>query len=191
MLDGDEARLIPATELSLEPVEIPVDPLTPAGQGAVAAHRHRHPRAAPHAGGSRERCSPPPLEAGLATACVDISTQYAKEREQFGRPIGSFQAVKHILADMHVRAVLASVAVDSAAVLLDQPEVGDPARAVASAKLLADEAAALNAKWGVQVHGGMGFTWEVVMHYYLKRAWVHQTQFGDVETHADALAVLL
>ncbi len=190
VLDGDEARLIPATELSLEPVAIPVDPLTPLGKARSLPTGTVIP-----GGATRWRVEgavlTAALEAGLAAACVDISTQYAKEREQFGRPIGSFQAVKHILADMHVRAVLASVAVDSAAVLLDQPEVGDPARAVASAKLLADEAAGLNAKWGVQVHGGMGFTWEVVMHYYLKRAWVHQTQFGDVETHADALALLL
>ena len=190
VLDGDEARLIAATELSLEPVGTPVDPLTPLGKARSLPTGTVIP-----GGATRWRVEgavlTAALEAGLAAACVDISTQYAKEREQFGRPIGSFQAVKHILADMHVRAVLASVAVDSAAVLLDQPEVGDPARAVASAKLLADEAAALNAKWGVQVHGGMGFTWEVVMHYYLKRAWVHQTQFGDVETHADALAHLL
>jgi alkylation response protein AidB-like acyl-CoA dehydrogenase len=57
--------------------------------------------------------------------------------------------------------------------------------------MLADEAANLNAKTSIQVHGGMGFTWEVVVHYYLKRGWVHQTQFGDIDTHADSLAALL
>jgi alkylation response protein AidB-like acyl-CoA dehydrogenase len=92
---------------------------------------------------------------------------------------------------MHVRAQIASVAVHAAAVTLDHPSIGDPGRAVASAKLLADEAANLNAKTSIQVHGGMGFTWDVVVHYYLKRGWVHQTQFGDVDTHADALAALL
>ena len=190
VLDGDEARLIPASELSTEAVTTPVDPLTPLGRAATLPTGTVIP-----GGAARWRTEgavlTAALETGMAMAVVEISTQYAKEREQFGRAIGSFQAVKHILADMHVRAEIASVAVHAAAVSLDQPGVADPARAVASAKLLADEAAALNAKWGVQVHGGMGFTWEVVMHYYLKRAWVHQTQFGDAETHADALAALL
>ena len=95
-------------------------------------------------------------------------------------------------SDMHVRAEIASRRRPrGSGVTLDHPEVGDPARAVASAKLLADEAATQNAKTCIQVHGGMGFTWEVVAHYYLKRGWVHDTQFGDADTHADALAALL
>jgi alkylation response protein AidB-like acyl-CoA dehydrogenase len=190
VLDGDDARLVDASEISTSPVSDPTDPLTPLG--AVK----QLPAGTPIEGGAGQwrtkgAVLTAALETGIAMAACELAVQYAKEREQFGRTIGSFQAVKHMCSDMHVRAQIASVAVHSAAVTLDYPEVGDPARAVASAKLLADEAATQNAKTSIQVHGGMGFTWEVVVHYYLKRGWVHNTQFGDAETHADALAALL
>ena len=85
-------------------------------------------------------------------------------------PSASFQAVKHLLADMLVRAEVARAAVYAAGVTLDDPTVGDPDRAVAAAKLMAGEAAVANGKACIQVHGGMGFTWEVDAHLYLKRA---------------------
>lgn len=128
---------------------------------------------------------------GLAGAALDTATAYAKVREQFGRPIGSFQAVKHILADMFARYEVARAATHSAAVLADQPEVSDPVRARRGAKLLASDAAILNGKAGIQVHGGMGFTWEVDAHLYLKRAWVLETHFGSSDEHAEALPALL
>jgi alkylation response protein AidB-like acyl-CoA dehydrogenase len=191
VLDGDEARLVDAAELTTSPIKILTDPLTPLGAtkslptGTViegGAARWRQEGAVLTAA----------LETGIAMATVELAVQYAKEREQFGKPIGAFQAVKHMCSDMHVRAQIASVAVHAAAVTLDFPsEDADPARAVSSAKILADEAAAQNAKTSIQVHGGMGFTWEVVVHYYLKRGWVHATQFGDVDTHADVLAGIL
>ncbi len=127
-------------------------------------------------------------QVGMATACVDAATAYALDRRQFDRPIGSFQAVKHILADMVVRAELARAAVDAAAVTLDDPAVGDLDRAISGARILASEAAVKNAKDSMQVHGGMGFTWEVDVHLYLKRAWLLNTTFGTAATHADALA---
>ncbi len=89
---------------------------------------------------------------------------------------------------MLVRAELARAAVYAAAVTIDDPEVGDPARTAATAKLLADEAATLNAKTAIQVHGGMGFTWEMPLHLYLKRAWLLATTFGTADAHALALA---
>jgi alkylation response protein AidB-like acyl-CoA dehydrogenase len=125
---------------------------------------------------------------GMAEACVTAANAYALERFQFDRPIGSFQAVKHILADMTVRAEIARAAVDAAAVTLDDPEIGDVDRAVSGARLLAAEAALKNAKSSMQVHGGMGFTWEVDVHLYLKRAWVLNTVFGTPTEHADSLA---
>ncbi|HEX4018714.1 MAG TPA: acyl-CoA dehydrogenase family protein [Frankiaceae bacterium] len=190
VLDGDDARIIDASELSTTPVSILTDPLTPLGEIAAL------PAGTPLEGGAaswRTRGSvlTAALETGIAMAACELAVQYAKEREQFGRPIGAFQAVKHMCSDMHVRAQIASVAVHSAAVTLDYPEVGDAQRAIASAKILADDAATTNAKTSIQVHGGMGFTWEVVVHYYLKRGWVHQSQFGDADTNADALAALL
>jgi alkylation response protein AidB-like acyl-CoA dehydrogenase len=118
------------------------------------------------------------LQVGLAGWSTDLATAYAKTRTQFGRVIGGFQAVKHICADMLVRAEVARVAVQAAAVTTAQPDVGDPQAASLGAKLLADEAALANGKSCIQVHGGMGFTWEVPAHLAFKRARVLATQFG-------------
>jgi alkylation response protein AidB-like acyl-CoA dehydrogenase len=125
---------------------------------------------------------------GVAEGCTDLAVAYAKEREQFERPIGSFQAVKHLLADNVVRIEVARAAVYAAAVTLDDPEVGPVDRAVAAAKLMADEAAIDCAKTGVQVHGGMGYTWEVDAHLYFKRAYALEPAFGSREECADAMA---
>jgi alkylation response protein AidB-like acyl-CoA dehydrogenase len=131
------------------------------------------------------------LQVGLAARLTEMAVDYAKTREQFGRPIGSFQAVKHLCADMFVRAELARVGVHAAAVTLDDAAATGGERAVAGAKLLADEAATVNGRSCVQVHGGMGFTWEVPVHFFLKRAWMHATEFGTAEDHAEDLALLL
>ena len=125
---------------------------------------------------------------GIAGACTDAAVAYAKERQQFDKPIGSFQAVKHICADMLVRAEVARAAVHAAAAALDDPSSGDANRAASAAKLLAGQAAIANAKSSMQVHGGMGFTWEVDVHLYLKRAWVLDKAFGGSGDHADAIA---
>ena len=131
------------------------------------------------------------LQVGHARETLDLAVAYAKERHQFGKPIGSFQAVKHLCADMLVRAEVARAAVHAAACLADDPEVlaaeaaaaGMTAsawmqRAAAGAKLLADEAAITNARTAIQVHGGMGYTWEVPLHLHLKRSHVLATTFG-------------
>jgi alkylation response protein AidB-like acyl-CoA dehydrogenase len=131
------------------------------------------------------------FQMGMAQACTEAATEYSRGRFQFDRPVGSFQAVKHILADMVVRAEVARAAVHAAAVTLDDPEVGDLDRAVSGARLLAGEAALKNAKSSLQVHGGVGFTWEYDVHLYLKRAWVLNTTFGTAAEHADALAARL
>ncbi|MYS81332.1 acyl-CoA dehydrogenase family protein [Embleya scabrispora] len=131
------------------------------------------------------------LQLGIAGRLTELATRYAKEREQFGRVIGGFQAVKHLCADMLVRTELARAAVYAAAVTLDDPAVGDPEVAVLTAKVMGDDAATRNGKDATQVHGGMGFTWEVDVHLYLKRAWVHATQFGGAEENEEALAATL
>jgi alkylation response protein AidB-like acyl-CoA dehydrogenase len=128
------------------------------------------------------------LQIGSAAWLTDLAVEYAKARQQFGRPIGSFQAVKHLCADMAVRAEVARSAVHAAAVTVDQPEVGDAVIAAAGAKLLADEAALANGRSCIQVHGGMGFTWEVPAHLAYKRARVLATQFGTDSQLAEALA---
>jgi len=128
---------------------------------------------------------------GLSEACTAVAVEYAKERQQFGKPIGSFQGLKHLLADSFMRTEVARSAVWSAGVTIDEPEVGDVDRAVASARLMAARAATENGKTGIQVHGGMGFTWEVVAHLYLKRAWVLETQFGNPDDDAELVASLV
>jgi alkylation response protein AidB-like acyl-CoA dehydrogenase len=141
------------------------------------------------------------LQVGTAAECVDRAVAYAGEREQFGRPIGAFQAVKHLCADMLVKAEVARAAVHAAACLADQPEAAAVEaglagtdvetallRAAAGAKLLADEAAVGNVRTAVQVHGGMGFTWEVPLHLHLKRARLRATTFGTPTEGAATVA---
>ena len=130
------------------------------------------------------------LLVGLAAGTMEMAVAYAKQREQFGKPIGSFQAVKHMCADMLVAAETARAAVHAAAVTIDQPGVGDPDRAAAGAGLLAAEAAIKNGKTSIQVHGGMGFTWEVPAHLYLMRARVLAEAIGPVDDLAELVAEL-
>jgi hypothetical protein len=190
LVDDDGVRSVAAgTVAGAVPVARPLDPLTP-------VHRVEQLPAGETVGDAevvaRWRLEGAVVTAaflvGAAQACTGLSVAYAKERRQFDRPIGSFQAVKHLLADMLVRAEVARASVHAAACTLDDPEVGDVARAVAGAKLLAGEAAITNGKAATQVHGGMGFTWEVDVHLYLKRAWVLDTALGSVDEHADAVA---
>jgi alkylation response protein AidB-like acyl-CoA dehydrogenase len=129
------------------------------------------------------------FQLGLADRCTEMSVAYAQERVQFDRPIGAFQAIKHLCADMLVRTEVARAAVYAAAAHLDAADaVPGIERAVAGAKLLAGEAAVANGKAATQVHGGMGFTWEVDVHLYLKRAWVLETHFGPADAHAEVVA---
>jgi alkylation response protein AidB-like acyl-CoA dehydrogenase len=134
-------------------------------------------------------------QAGIAAVLTERAVAYAKQRTQFGRAIGSFQAVKHVCADMFARAELARAAVHSAAVALADEAAGHdgtdlPAAAVAvsTAKLLADEAAVANARAAIQVHGGMGCTWEMGLHYFLKRAWALSLAYGRAADHADLIS---
>jgi alkylation response protein AidB-like acyl-CoA dehydrogenase len=124
---------------------------------------------------------------GVAERTLEMSVEYAKVRQQFGRPIGSFQAVKHRCADMAVRTEVARSLTTYAAVALRDGESGAD-RHVRAAKALATDAAIANASDNVQNHGGMGFTWESDAHLYLKRAWVLEHAFGTRAEHLDALA---
>jgi alkylation response protein AidB-like acyl-CoA dehydrogenase len=123
--------------------------------------------------------------AGATRWCVDTSSQYAKERVQFGRPIGQFQAIKHKLADMLVLAEQIDAVVWDAAQALDHGHghVELPA-AVAGSIML--EGATKVAKTCVQIHGGIGFTWEHDAHLYLRRALSQRALFGigpDMSQH--------
>ncbi|MFD3943124.1 acyl-CoA dehydrogenase family protein [Streptomyces sp. NPDC058579] len=152
----DEADVVVGDVEGAVPVRS-VDPLTPL---------HRLP-----GGGAAGRLSATGVlltaaeQLGSAGRTTEMAVSYARTREQFGRAIGSFQAVKHLCAEMLVRTEVARAAVYGAAV------TGDPVE-IAGAKLLADEAAVACARDCLQVHGGMGFTWEADVHLHLKRAWV-------------------
>ncbi len=124
---------------------------------------------------------------GIAERTLELSVAYAKVRQQFGKPIGSFQAIKHRCADMAVRAEVARSAVTYAAVAVRDREP-DAACHVHGAKVLAVDAALKNATDNVQNHGGMGYTWEGDAHLYLKRAWLAEHAFGPRTAHLDALA---
>jgi len=125
---------------------------------------------------------------GNSEGSTALAVTYANEREQFGRLIGSFQGLKHLLADCYARTEVARSALWAAGVLVDEPEAGDLQRAVAGARVLAGRAATENGKTCVQVHGGMGFTWEVDAHLFLKRAWILETAFGSIDEAAELVA---
>jgi alkylation response protein AidB-like acyl-CoA dehydrogenase len=174
-------------DLELEPSPWPLDPATPVARvvnGAPVQPLDIDWIAWEQSGAALTAA----FQLGMADRLTEMSVAYAKERQQFDRPIGSFQAIKHLLADMVVRTEVARAAVYAAATSLD--EGADP-RAVSVAKALAGEAAILNGKTATQVHGGMGFTWEVDVHLYLKRAWVLDTHFGSADAHFDAVGAMV
>ncbi len=124
---------------------------------------------------------------GLAQRMVDISVQYTSERQQFGKPIGSFQAVKHHMANVAVRLEYAKAPVHRAAyAVAHNQEIAS--HAVSHAKLVACEAANLAAKNSIQVHGAMGYTWEVDLHIYMKKAWALANTWGDAGLHKTRVA---
>ena len=129
-------------------------------------------------------------QAGAARACLEASAAYARERHQFGRPIGSFQAVKHRLADLWTTIALARAASRYAAACLADGDPDAPV-AVALAKSACCEAAVTAAQECVQLHGGIGFTWEHPAHLYLKRAKADSIGFGTSSQHRATLATLV
>ncbi len=127
---------------------------------------------------------------GLAQRCLDMTIAYVKERKQFARPVGSFQGLKHRLADLWVSVTQARAASRYAAACLAS---GDPDAkvAVALAKAYCSEVAVTAAQECVQLHGGIGFTWEHPAHLYLKRAKADSIGFGTADAHRAALASLV
>lgn len=125
-------------------------------------------------------------QVGVAQRCLEMSVDYAKQRYQFGRAIGSFQAIKHRCADMLIAVEHArSVAWHAAATLTDPVEA---AIAVPLAKSVCSDAAIKVAGDTIQILGGIGFTWEHDAHLYFKRAKSASLLFGTVEAHRDRLA---
>jgi alkylation response protein AidB-like acyl-CoA dehydrogenase len=119
---------------------------------------------------------------GLAQRSIDLAADYAKARTQFGKAIGSTQGIKHHLATCLTRLVFARPVVHAAAAQLDPNDLLARAR-VSHAKLAALEAADLAARTAIQVHGAMGYSWEVDVHFYLKRALALSGAWGDAVFH--------
>ncbi|WP_329264769.1 acyl-CoA/acyl-ACP dehydrogenase [Streptomyces sp. NBC_01478] len=126
-------------------------------------------------------------QVGVASRALDMAVEYAKVRHQFGRPIGSFQAVKHLLADVLLEVESARAAAHFALLAAESEDPDLPA--VASlAKAFCSDACLQATEQNIQVHGGIGFTWEHPAHLYLKRAKTSQLLFGDPAFHRELLA---
>jgi alkylation response protein AidB-like acyl-CoA dehydrogenase len=183
--------LTPRPEGGDGPVDRPLDPLTPVdvvpdlpggeqvGGPEVAARLRRDAGLLSAA-----------LQVGLAGVAVAMATEHAGSREQFGRAIGSFQALKHLLADAQVAVEVARSAVQAAAVAVD--EGGDDAdRAAHAARIVSSGAADRATRTCIQVHGGMGFTWDLDAHLLLKRTLVLDAGIATPDEAIDALSALL
>ncbi|MFI5673668.1 acyl-CoA dehydrogenase family protein [Streptomyces cellulosae] len=141
-------------------------------------------------------------QVGVASRALDMAVEYAKVRHQFGRPIGSFQAVKHLLADVLLEVESARAAAHYALLAAERAEHAEHTEdtehaentapelpAVASlAKAFCSDACLQATEQNIQVHGGIGFTWEHPAHLYLKRAKTAQLLFGDPAYHRELLA---
>ena len=124
---------------------------------------------------------------GLAQRMVDLSVQYTTDRQQFGKPVGSFQAVKHHMANVAVQLEYARAPVHRAACVLAAGGL-NASEAVSHAKIVACEAAKLAAKNSIQVHGAMGYTWEVDLQIFMKKAWALANTWGDAGFHKARVA---
>ena len=128
---------------------------------------------------------------GGAERCLEVATEYAKARVQFGRPIGSFQAIKHKLADMLVAVETARSAVYYAACVADSGDDAELATAAPLAKSYGTEAFFRCASESVQIHGGIGFTWEHDAHLFLKRARGSLALLGSPSSDRERIAGVL
>jgi alkylation response protein AidB-like acyl-CoA dehydrogenase len=124
---------------------------------------------------------------GLSRAMLEVAVGYVKARHQFGKPVGSFQAVKHHLADALVAIEMAAPAVYRAAYSLAH---GDPDRSMhaSMAKALASDAAHLVARKSLQCHGAIGYAFENDLHLWMKRAWALSAAWGDAAWHRERVA---
>jgi alkylation response protein AidB-like acyl-CoA dehydrogenase len=121
---------------------------------------------------------------------LEITVAYAKTRKQFGKPIGIYQAVQHQCADMYLATESSRSAVYYAAWALEE-DTAEAETAVSIAKMYASDAARNVGNHGIQVHGGMGFTWENDLHLYYRRAKASETMLGDAGFHRERIARLV
>ncbi|MGH8541167.1 MAG: acyl-CoA dehydrogenase family protein [Stenotrophobium sp.] len=127
---------------------------------------------------------------GLAKRMMDLGIDYSAQRKQFGKPVGSFQAIKHQLADVAVQIEFAGPVIHRAAYAMAHAH---PQRAlyVSHAKLAAGEAALLAARKSLQAHGAMGYTWEADLQMFMKRAWALEAAWGTRAFHKSRVAAAI
>ncbi|MFM0395761.1 acyl-CoA dehydrogenase family protein [Paraburkholderia phytofirmans] len=127
---------------------------------------------------------------GLTQRVLDMAIDYSAQRKQFGKPIGSYQALKHLLADVAIRYEFARPVVHRAACAIAD---NDPQRAlyVSHARLAATAAAQLAARHAMQVHGAIGYTWELDLQIFMKRIWALVNSWGDTTFHKARVAAAL
>jgi len=197
--DGVGAFVVSRADVRLDPIEA-LDPTRPLARVALDGVR---------IGADRALGDPGPVTAaavrravevattalavetvGAAQAIFDITLAYAKQREQFGAPIGSFQAIKHKFADMLVALERARATSYFAALTIAEDD-GRRALATSTAKAAAGDCAALLAKEGIQIHGGIGYTWEHDMHLYVRRVKSSSLLFGNAAQHRARVADLI
>lgn len=171
----------PLSTLHFEDVRITADMLLGTPGEADAAYARTLDRA---------RVALAAEQAGGAEAILDLTVTYAKDRVQFGRPIGSFQAVKHRLADMMVQVETAKTAAYYAACVADENGEGLP-EAAAVAKAYCSDTFSDCTGNAIQLHGGIGFTWEHDAHLYFKRARGSATLLGDAKSQRETVARIL
>ncbi|MGH2785442.1 MAG: acyl-CoA dehydrogenase family protein [Actinomycetota bacterium] len=194
--DGDDLVqvLLPASEPGIEvtPLET-LDPTRPMGVVTFSGVRAPSTSILGHARDAREAIERQ-LQIALVLLCADsvggadrvleMAVAYAKDREQFGRPIGSFQAIKHKAANMLLWLEASRAATYFAALAVDS-RLDEAPLAVSAAKSYVGESTSLLAEEGLQIHGGIGFTWEHDIHLYLRRAKSNEVLYGDPSWHRE------
>jgi alkylation response protein AidB-like acyl-CoA dehydrogenase len=197
--DGVGAFVVPRADAGLDPVDA-LDPSRPVARVTLDGVRVDSDRVLGEPGPATAAAVGRAVEAavtalavetvGAAQTIFDITLAYAKQREQFGAPIGSFQAIKHKFADMLVVLERARATSYFAALTIAE---NDERRALAAstAKAAAGDCAALLAKEGIQIHGGIGYTWEHDMHLYVRRVKSSALLFGNAAQHRARVADLI
>ncbi len=125
--------------------------------------------------------------AGLSGRMIEVAAEYARQREQYGRPIGVNQAVKHLLADALLKVEFARPAIYRAAWSVAEGE-STRSRDVSMAKAFASDAAYRTSRSAMQVHGAIGYTWEADLQLWMKKAWALQRAWGDATFHRRRVA---
>ena len=187
MADGDDLYLVPGADAEIEPLPSldPTQPLsgvkwTPKANALLTG-------ASVEAARDRGAFAASAELVGVARRCVELAAQHARDRQQFGRPIGSFQAVTHLLANAHLAVEFARPVVYRAAWSLAN-DVAERSRDASMAKAMASDAAVTACRAALQVHGAIGYTEEHDLHLWLKRGFALASMWGDAARHRERVA---